>query len=72
MVKTDPTARPRAQAPERQFVIIGAGMCGLYQLHKLLDMGADVTVLERGEVVHTGSSRALADDLDLRRQVLWL
>lgn len=51
MVKTDPTARPRAQAPERQFVIIGAGMCGLYQLHKLLDMGADVTVLERGDDV---------------------
>jgi cation diffusion facilitator CzcD-associated flavoprotein CzcO len=32
-------------------VIIGAGMCGLYQLHKLLDMGADVTVLERGDDV---------------------
>ncbi|MFN6995040.1 MAG: flavin-containing monooxygenase [Aquincola tertiaricarbonis] len=38
-------------APDRQFVIIGAGMCGLYQLHKLLRMGADVTVLERGDDV---------------------
>jgi len=34
--------------PEREFAIIGAGMCGLYQLHKLLQLGADVTVLERG------------------------
>jgi cation diffusion facilitator CzcD-associated flavoprotein CzcO len=44
-------AEPRARTPDRQFVIIGAGMCGLYQLHKLLRMGADVTVLERGDDV---------------------
>lgn len=43
-----PAAR---KAPDREFVIIGAGMCGLYQLHKLLQVGADVTVLERGDDV---------------------
>jgi cation diffusion facilitator CzcD-associated flavoprotein CzcO len=43
-----PAAR---HTPEREFVIIGAGMCGLYQLHKLLQLGADVTVLERGDDV---------------------
>lgn len=37
--------------PAREFVIVGAGICGLYQLHKLLQLGADVTVLERGEDV---------------------
>ena len=34
---------------------------------------SDTTVaLERGRVIHQGPSRALRDDLDLRRQVLWL
>ncbi|GAA1009823.1 NAD(P)/FAD-dependent oxidoreductase [Acrocarpospora pleiomorpha] len=32
--------------PDYQFVIIGAGVCGLYQLHRLLGLGAKVTVLE--------------------------
>ncbi|MDP3820461.1 MAG: NAD(P)/FAD-dependent oxidoreductase [Burkholderiales bacterium] len=48
MPKHLPAAR---HAPDREFVIIGAGMCGLYQLHKLLQIGADVTVLERGDDV---------------------
>ena len=29
-------------------------------------------VLERGRVIHQGPSKALRDDLDLRRKVLWL
>jgi len=34
---------------------------------------SDATVaLERGRVIHEGSSRALRDDLELRRNVLWL
>jgi cation diffusion facilitator CzcD-associated flavoprotein CzcO len=32
--------------PEYQFVIIGAGVCGMYQLYRLLEMGVKVTVLE--------------------------
>ncbi len=30
------------------------------------------TVLERGRVIHTGESKELRDDLELRRRVLWL
>ena len=48
MVNNLQAATRGGQKPEREFVIIGAGMCGLYQLHKLTQMGADVTVLERG------------------------
>ena len=34
---------------------------------------SDATVaLERGQVIHSGPSKALRDDLDLRRKVLWL
>lgn len=34
---------------------------------------SDTTVaLERGQVIHHGPSKALRDDLDLRRKVLWL
>ncbi|MDO9059214.1 MAG: ABC transporter, partial [Bradyrhizobium sp.] len=34
---------------------------------------SDTTVaLERGRVIHQGPSKALRDDLDLRRKVLWL
>ena len=34
---------------------------------------SDTTVaLERGQVIHQGASKALRDDLDLRRKVLWL
>src|ERR1700704_597327 len=34
---------------------------------------SDATVaLERGRVIHQGPSKALRDDLDLRRKVLWL
>jgi len=42
---------PGVPSPEREFIIVGAGLCGLYQLHKLLQLGADVTVLERGDDV---------------------
>jgi ABC-type branched-subunit amino acid transport system ATPase component len=34
---------------------------------------SDRTVaLERGRVIHTGPSKDLRDDLELRRKVLWL
>jgi len=34
---------------------------------------SDTTVaLERGRLMHEGPSKALRDDLDLRRKVLWL
>jgi len=37
---------PEGAAPDYQFLIIGAGVCGLYQLHRLLQLGAEVSVLE--------------------------
>ena len=43
-----------------------------HHLDLALALSDRTVVLERGEVVHVGASRALADDLDLRRQVLWL
>ena len=33
---------------DHEVVIIGAGMCGIYQLYRLVEMGVDVTVLEGG------------------------
>lgn len=51
MAKKLSPAKPGHPSLEREFVIVGAGMCGLYQLHRLLQMGADVTVLERGDDV---------------------
>jgi cation diffusion facilitator CzcD-associated flavoprotein CzcO len=34
--------------PDYEVVIIGAGICGMYQLHRLLELGISVTVLEKG------------------------
>ena len=35
--------------PIHDAIIIGAGVCGIYMLHKLLEMGLDATVLETAE-----------------------
>ncbi|MDP3968694.1 MAG: NAD(P)/FAD-dependent oxidoreductase [Nocardioides sp.] len=35
-----------AGASDVDYLIIGAGMCGLYQLHQLLEIGADVRVVD--------------------------
>ena len=43
-----------------------------HHLDLALALSDRTVVLERGEVVHTGPSRALSEDLALRRQVLWL
>ena len=34
--------------PQHEVIIIGAGVCGIYQLYRLLELGIDVTVLEAG------------------------
>lgn len=36
-------------APEYEAVIIGAGVCGIYMLHRLLELGLNGTLLERGD-----------------------
>ena len=33
---------------DHEAIIIGAGVCGIYQLHRLLELGLDATVLEAG------------------------
>ncbi|MGH3743455.1 MAG: flavin-containing monooxygenase [Mycobacteriales bacterium] len=32
-----------------EVIVIGAGVCGIYQLHRLLELGVSTTVLETGE-----------------------
>ncbi len=34
---------------QREAIIIGAGVCGIYMLHRMLELGVDATVLEAGE-----------------------
>jgi len=41
-------AKPRS-TPQHEVIIIGAGVCGIYQLYRLLRLGVDVTVLEAGD-----------------------
>ena len=43
-----------------------------HHLDLALALSDRTVVLERGQVTHIGPSRALSQDLDLRRQVLWL
>jgi len=43
-----------------------------HHLDLALALSDRTVALERGEVIHIGPSRALSDNLDLRRQVLWL
>ena len=47
MVETsEPSGRP-----DYEVIVIGAGVCGIYQLHRLVEFGVNVTVLEAGEDV---------------------
>jgi cation diffusion facilitator CzcD-associated flavoprotein CzcO len=39
--------RPSAE-PDFEAIVIGAGVCGIYQLYRLVDLGVRVTVLESG------------------------
>ena len=37
------------QTPDHEVVIIGAGVCGIYMLYRMLELGVDVTLLEKGD-----------------------
>ena len=37
------------EVEQHEVIIIGAGVCGIYMLHRLLELGVDATVLEAGE-----------------------
>ena len=43
-----------------------------HHLDLALALSDSTVALERGQVIHSGPSSALRDDLDLRRKVLWL
>ena len=43
-----------------------------HHLDLALALSDSTVALERGRVIHQGPSKALRDDLDLRRKVLWL
>ena len=36
------------EKPQYETIIIGAGVCGIYQLYRLVELGVSVTVLEAG------------------------
>ena len=38
-----------AQPERHEVIIIGAGVCGIYMLHRIRELGVDATVLEAGE-----------------------
>jgi cation diffusion facilitator CzcD-associated flavoprotein CzcO len=40
-----------AALPQHEVIVIGAGVCGIYQLYRLLELGVDLTVLEAGSDV---------------------
>ncbi len=35
--------------PDHEVLIIGAGVCGIYQLYRLRELGIEATVLEAGD-----------------------
>jgi cation diffusion facilitator CzcD-associated flavoprotein CzcO len=41
----------RSGRPDYEAIVIGAGVCGIYQLYRLVDLGVNVTVLEAGNGV---------------------
>jgi cation diffusion facilitator CzcD-associated flavoprotein CzcO len=43
------TTLDRPSDPQYEAIIIGAGVCGIYQLHRLLELGVSTTVLEAGD-----------------------
>jgi cation diffusion facilitator CzcD-associated flavoprotein CzcO len=38
----------RAGGPDYEVIVIGAGICGIYQLYRLMELGISATVLEKG------------------------
>src|SRR6202000_3270197 len=43
-----PKSGKAEEAPQYEAIIVGAGVCGIYQLYRLVELGMSVTVLEAG------------------------
>ncbi len=41
--------RQPTDQPDYEAIIIGAGVCGIYQLYRLVELGVNTTVLEAGD-----------------------
>jgi cation diffusion facilitator CzcD-associated flavoprotein CzcO len=41
--------RTAAAEPDHEVIVIGAGVCGIYQLYRLDELGVDTTLLEAGD-----------------------
>ena len=39
----------KSESSQHELIIIGAGVSGIYQLYRLLELGVDVTVHEAGD-----------------------
>lgn len=48
MVKTERPVEGFDPRPDYEAIVIGAGVCGIYQLYRLIQMGTRATVLEAG------------------------
>jgi cation diffusion facilitator CzcD-associated flavoprotein CzcO len=38
-----------ATEPDHEVIVVGAGVCGIYQLYRLLELGVDTTLIEAGD-----------------------
>ena len=43
------STRQPPEQPDHEAIVIGAGVCGIYQLYRLVELGVDATVLEAGD-----------------------
>jgi cation diffusion facilitator CzcD-associated flavoprotein CzcO len=43
--------RRQSDQPEHEAIIIGAGVCGIYQLYRLVELGVNTTLVEAGDDV---------------------
>ena len=49
LTEPPPSAATAHGCDQHDVIVIGAGVCGIYQLYRLLELGLDVTVLEAGD-----------------------
>ena len=56
--------------PDHEAIIIGAGVCGIYQLYRLKELGVDATVLEAWARLKTEPDAVMFDG-NWRRAVLY-
>ena len=76
--QSEQTSEPGVQGPDYEVVVIGAGVGGIYQIKRLIDLGVKATVLEgeddlggtwyRNRYVNGSDVVAVGADFDKRRR----